>query len=172
MASSSSTIQADDTMDRLSSLKAFDETKAGVKGLVDTGITKVPKIFIQPRNDDVKPTSSSHKFPLIDLKDIAISRKEIVKQVGAASETLGFFQVINHGIPIRVMEEMLNGTRKFYEEDDELRKEWYTRDSSRRVIYNSNFDLYTAPAANWRDTLFCEMVPNLPDPHQLPPLCG
>ncbi|GMN32934.1 hypothetical protein TIFTF001_041832 [Ficus carica] len=31
--------------DRLSQLKAFDETKAGVKGLVDFGVTEIPHIF-------------------------------------------------------------------------------------------------------------------------------
>ncbi|KAM7462959.1 hypothetical protein LguiA_031080 [Lonicera macranthoides] len=36
--------------DRTSELKAFDETKAGVKGLVDAGITQVPRIFHQPPN--------------------------------------------------------------------------------------------------------------------------
>jgi hypothetical protein len=32
--------------DRMSELKAFDESKAGVKGLADAGVTKIPRIFI------------------------------------------------------------------------------------------------------------------------------
>ncbi|KAK9905424.1 hypothetical protein M0R45_000148 [Rubus argutus] len=35
--------------ERLQQLKAFDETKAGVKGIVDTGITKIPPIFVRPK---------------------------------------------------------------------------------------------------------------------------
>ncbi|PON66648.1 hypothetical protein TorRG33x02_267100, partial [Trema orientale] len=31
--------------DRATELKAFDETKAGVKGLVDAGIFEIPRIF-------------------------------------------------------------------------------------------------------------------------------
>ncbi|KAK3043433.1 hypothetical protein RJ639_002012 [Escallonia herrerae] len=31
--------------DRLQELKAFDESKAGVKGLVNAGVTKIPRIF-------------------------------------------------------------------------------------------------------------------------------
>lgn len=31
--------------DRMSELRAFDETKGGVKALVDAGITKVPRMF-------------------------------------------------------------------------------------------------------------------------------
>lgn len=32
--------------DRGTELRAFDETKAGVKGLVDAGFTKVPRMLI------------------------------------------------------------------------------------------------------------------------------
>lgn len=34
-----------DDYDRLSELKAFDDSKAGVKGLVDAGVTTIPAIF-------------------------------------------------------------------------------------------------------------------------------
>ncbi|KZV43843.1 1-aminocyclopropane-1-carboxylate oxidase1 [Dorcoceras hygrometricum] len=66
---------------------------------------------------------------------------------------------------------MLDGVRRFYEQDVEAKAEWYTRDFSRRVIYNSNFDLFTAPSANWRDTVYCQMAPNAPKPEELPVVC-
>ncbi|PHT83621.1 hypothetical protein T459_12064 [Capsicum annuum] len=57
--------------DKMRQLKAFDDTKAGVKVLVYAGITKVPQIFIiQPK----KKLESSDKygsqfiFPVIDLE--------------------------------------------------------------------------------------------------------
>lgn len=62
---------------------------------------------------------------------------------------------------------MLNGTRRFYEQDFEMKKKWYTRDSSRAAVYNTNFDLYKTVAANWRDTLYCVMKPEVPKPDQL-----
>lgn len=34
-------------LDRISELKAFDERKAGVKGLVDAGITQLPRLAFQ-----------------------------------------------------------------------------------------------------------------------------
>ncbi|KZV16369.1 hypothetical protein F511_12259 [Dorcoceras hygrometricum] len=66
---------------------------------------------------------------------------------------------------------MLDGVRGFYDQDVEAKAEWYTRDFSRRVIYNSNFDLFTAPSANWRDTVYCQMAPNAPKPEELPVVC-
>ncbi|XP_019195724.1 PREDICTED: 1-aminocyclopropane-1-carboxylate oxidase homolog 1-like [Ipomoea nil] len=166
------------TYDRKSELKAFDKTKAGVKGLVDAGITKVPGIFIHPKttqNYSSISTANKPKIPIIDLQGIhgnEMKRRQVVEAVGEASETWGFFQVVNHGIPGNVLEEIQRGIRGFHEQDTEVKKEWYTRGLTRMVSYNSNFDLYTAPSANWRDTLFCVMAPNPPHPQQLPPVCS
>lgn len=160
--------------DRDQELKAFDETKTGVKGLADGGITKIPRIFIQPPNYNPNPTNQNPIFPLINLESIhedPIKRKYVIYEVRAASETWGFFQVINHGICDGSLQEMLDGVRRFYEQEDEVKKEWYTRDSSRRVIYNSNFDLFSAPSANWRDTVYCQMAPDAPKPEDLPEVC-
>ncbi|KAH9602332.1 hypothetical protein KSS87_010914 [Heliosperma pusillum] len=66
---------------------------------------------------------------------------------------------------------MLKGARRFYKQDDELKKEYYTRDLSNKIIYNSNYDLYTGPAANWRDTFHCCMAPQPPRPEDLPSTC-
>lgn len=88
--------------DRKAELQAFDETKAGVKGLVDAGITILPNIFVQPQSEEVEiPSKKELTFPIIDLdciKEDKITRKKIVQQVVHVSDTWGFFQVINHGI--------------------------------------------------------------------------
>ncbi|CAN4121331.1 unnamed protein product [Withania somnifera] len=163
--------------DRKSELKAFDDTKAGVKGLVDAGISKVPQIFISPPDTTTKNSTSTTGqfiFPVIDLQSIhgdQINREKVVEEVRYASETWGFFQVINHGIPCDVMEEMIRGARNFHEQNTEIKKQWYTREFTKVIVYNSNFDLYSAPATNWRDTFFCIMAPNRPSPDELPQIC-
>lgn len=166
--------------DRLSEVKAFDETKAGVKGLVDSGITKIPRFFCNPSNDMINKCSTflgetrSSSIPVIDLKGLAedpVRRKEIVERVREASETWGFFQAINHGIPVSVMQEMENGVRRFFEQDTELKKEFYSRDVTRKVVYNSNHDLFSSPMATWKDSFFSYMAPNPPNPEELPEAC-
>ena len=165
--------EVSDDYDRSSELKAFDESKAGVKGLVDSGVSMVPRIFIQPP-DKLGTGNARFKFPVIDLHGVdsdPVRRKEIVEAVGEASETWGFFTVVNHGIPESMLEEMMDGARRFHEQDTEVKKKFYTRDLTREVIYNSNFDLYASKAANWRDTLYCLLAPHPLDPQQVPATC-
>uniref|UniRef100_A0A8R7Q7I9 Fe2OG dioxygenase domain-containing protein n=2 Tax=Triticum urartu TaxID=4572 RepID=A0A8R7Q7I9_TRIUA len=69
------------------------------------------------------------------------------------------------------MSEVLAAVRRFNEEPAEARAPYYTRDHRRRVRFNSNFDLFQSPAANWRDTLLLEMAPEPPSPEQIPPAC-
>lgn len=66
---------------------------------------------------------------------------------------MGFFQVVNHGIPVEILEEIMDGIRRFHEQDPELKKQFYSRYQSKKVSYFSNFDLFRSKAANWRDTL-------------------
>ncbi|GMI64200.1 hypothetical protein like AT1G06620 [Hibiscus trionum] len=167
-------VQSELKYDRVSEIKAFDETKAGVKGLVDARISEVPRIFHVPPDtlgETNVPIATQFHIPVIDLqgvKDDPGTRKEIVKEVLNASNEWGFFQIINHGIPVSILEEMKVRARMFFEQDDELKKQYYTRDNTKKVVYNTNFDLLTSPAANWRDSVYCNMAPDPPKPEELP----
>lgn len=157
--------------DRLHQLKTFDESKSGVKGLVDAGVTRLPPIFIRPpeelaaENSDLNETHFS--IPVVDLGDLPGA----VNAVRRAAEEVGLFQVVNHGIPGRVLEAMPAAARGFHELPMEMKREYYSREMGRKVKYMSNFDLYNSKAANWRDTLFCVMGPESFDPQELPLVC-
>jgi hypothetical protein len=162
--------------DRRSELKAFDDSKAGVKGLVDSGVADIPQIFIHESSTNDKFSSGHHNFtvPVIDFDGIhedASLRGKIVEELREACKKWGFFQVINHGISSSVLDDMINGVRRFHEQDTEVKKEFYTRDEMRKVAYNTNFDFYQAPAANWRDSLYCLVAPHPPRPEELPAVC-
>ena len=49
-------------------------------------------------------------------------------KVREALGTCGFFQIVNHDIPIFVLDEMLQGDRKFYKKDINFKKQYYIRD--------------------------------------------
>ncbi|GJT73682.1 2-oxoglutarate (2OG) and Fe(II)-dependent oxygenase superfamily protein [Tanacetum coccineum] len=126
--------------DRKAELKAFDETKTGVKGLVDAGITQVPRIFHVPSpqtlKNSVEQPLSKPTLPTIDLEGInkdPIRRKEVIKEVKDALESWGFFQMVNHGIPNSMLEEVKKAVKGFFEQDDEVKKQWYSRDTSGKI---------------------------------------
>jgi hypothetical protein len=155
--------------------RAFDETKAGVKGLLDAGLNKIPSFFHHQPDKYEKANNTSHVIPVIDLVDIdnkdSSIHQGIVDKIKEACETWGFFQIVNHGIPLSVLEELKDGVKRFYEQDTEVKKALYTRDKNRSFVYNSNFDIYNTLALNWRDTFICYLAPDTPKPEDFPVVC-
>ena len=154
-------------------VKEFDETKAGVKGLVDSGVKEIPRFFIHPpENLAAGNGGAGYEVPVIDLKGLERGeRAEIVRGIREASETWGCFQMVNHGIPMTIIEEMVEGVRRFHEQPQEVKMEWYSRDTKQPVRYYCNGDLHVSNAANWRDSISCEFPDGTLDPEALPLLC-
>jgi len=165
----------DSSYDRKAELTAFDESKAGVRGLIESGVTKIPRMFCRDTLNIIEhPVNSSNlSIPVIDLKNIHNNinhamRTEVIGQLKNACKNWGFFQVINHEIPINVLDEMINGIRRFHEQDVEVRKQFYNRGLDEKIIYYSNIGLYIEKSAIWRDSFGCTMAPNPPKPEELP----
>ncbi|PRQ36492.1 putative deacetoxyvindoline 4-hydroxylase [Rosa chinensis] len=125
--------------ERRSELIAFEDTKAGVKGLVDAGLTK------------------SQAFSTLNHKSRGREAMIMPKSV------------VNHGIPVDVLDRITNGIREFYEQDSELKKKFYKR-FGMKVFYQSNYNLYQSSAADWRDTFGCFVAPDPPKP-EVPSVC-
>uniref|UniRef100_A0A803M926 Fe2OG dioxygenase domain-containing protein n=1 Tax=Chenopodium quinoa TaxID=63459 RepID=A0A803M926_CHEQI len=167
--------------DRISELKAFDEGKLGVKGLVDAGIKKIPNMFIRPLEDRLKcfgTSSENISVPIIDFAYLNDENNDqtakIAKEIIMASKEWGFFQVINHGVPEELLEKMIDQCQMFHEQDAETKKKFYTRDfQSKTVYFFSNHDLYKSKAACWRDTFYINArhTSGEVDPKELPPIC-
>lgn len=168
--------QSNHLNNRFEMLEAFDATQSGVKGLIDTGISKIPRIFVRTCNElaqELTRDTAQVKVPLVDLTDIYSDterRKLIIEEMRIASETWGFFQVMNHGIPQAILDEMIDGVNKFNDAEAEEKRKYYTRDPKRRVKFCTNFDLFTSKTANWRDTLSISFAGEIPK-DELPPPC-
>ncbi|KAE9460679.1 hypothetical protein C3L33_07421, partial [Rhododendron williamsianum] len=116
--------------DRAQEAIAFDQSKTGVKGLIDSGVAKLPSIFIQPpgsRPDPSDVCTEELQVPVISLE--GRRRAEVVAEIREAAETWGFFQVVNHGVPLSAMSGLLEGIRRFHEQPGEVKKEFYSRDN-------------------------------------------
>lgn len=79
--------------------------------------------------------------------------------------------MVNHGIGLEVLEEMLDGIRRFHEQEAEERKRFYCRDKEKKVRYFSNGKLFSDMAAHWRDTISFVANPHLPNTAEMPHVC-
>lgn len=157
--------------DRLEQLKQFDESKIGVKGLVDKGLTTIPSFFIHSEEPNPEPKTrpgNNHSIPVVDF---SAPRETVVEQVHRASTSLGFFQIINHSVPVNAINRIVGSIKSFNEQNDELKMKYYSRDITRGAAYSTNFDLYNSKAASWRDTLQVRLTPTPPDWEYVPEVC-
>ncbi|KAG8472298.1 hypothetical protein CXB51_034351 [Gossypium anomalum] len=78
----------------------------GVKGLVDSGLSTVPEAYVQPPEERIdKENAIKYDLPPIDLSKLdghGPDHDEVANQIVTAAETLGFFQVVNHGVPLQL----------------------------------------------------------------------
>lgn len=157
-------------------VKEFDETKAGVKGLVDAGMTKLPRFFVHPPESlENPPPEFPLELPTVDFEGVleggGARRREVVKGIRAAASEWGFFRMVNHGVPSGVMEGMLEAVRRFHEQRKEEKVEYYSGDSRRMVRLNTNVPATEFDPACWRDILTCVFHDDSLDPQAIPLAC-
>lgn len=163
--------------DRKKEVKDFDDSKIGVKGLIDAGVNEIPPFFVHPTADLPPPplhsSQSDLELPVIDLSGASDleHRAAIVARIAEASRTWGFFQAVNHGIPEAVLDATIGAVRRFNELPVEEKAPYYRRVPGNGVSFATNFDLFVTKAASWRDTLQVRMGPAPVGPEELPPAC-
>ncbi|XP_061992058.1 1-aminocyclopropane-1-carboxylate oxidase homolog 1-like [Rosa rugosa] len=96
---------------------------------------------------------------------------EVAEGVRRAAETVGLFLVVNHGIPKRVLEEMLQAIRGFHELPKEVKAHYYSIDPKRKVKSAGSHKLGKPTSLPWRDSLLCDMISEPLDPQELPEIC-
>lgn len=157
---------------RSGELQAFDDTKAGVRGLVVAGILKIPRIFLHEQYMLEEKKISGLTVPTIDLGfSSSAARDGVVDQVRVACKEWGFFKITNHGIPAALIKKVMDVVKEFHEQEVETKKKYYARDFKNKVVFQSNFDLYKVSSTNWRDTLYLIMGPDPSHPQDLPHVC-
>ncbi|XP_010534882.1 PREDICTED: feruloyl CoA ortho-hydroxylase 1-like [Tarenaya hassleriana] len=127
----------------------------GVKGLSETGIKALPDQYIQPLeerliNQFVKLTDES--IPVIDMSDS--DQTNVAKAVCDAAEKWGFFQVVNHGVPLEVLESVKMATHRFFGLPVEEKRKFLAENSpSRTVRFGTSFSPHAEKALEWKDYL-------------------
>ncbi|GFP99597.1 hyoscyamine 6-dioxygenase [Phtheirospermum japonicum] len=118
-------------------------------------VQSVPENYIIP--PDKRP--GKHVFPVlndvpvIDLgKSEGHDRAEIIQQILNASQEFGFFQVINHDVPVTLMDDTMNVFKELFGMPAEYKASFYSTDINRKCrIYSSTMNYDNEEFHYWRD---------------------
>ncbi|KAF8039130.1 hypothetical protein BT93_B1624 [Corymbia citriodora subsp. variegata] len=155
----------------------------GVRHLCDAGIERIPRKYVFPvserpdlgteRSDVCYGSSRTLKLPVIDFAQLQGSnRSQVLERLANACEEYGFFQLVNHGIPSEVTEEMGRVGRRFFELPYEERCKYMNPDMRSPVRYGTSFNQNNDQIFCWRDflKLSCHPLPqHLPSWPSNPP---
>ena len=126
----------------------------GVKGLVDSGLQKVPERYIQPPQERInKLNSSPHEAQPIDLSRLhGPDHDQVAAEIVRAAETLGFFQVVNHGVRLQLLESLKASAHTFFSLPPE-KKVVYRKgvSPSPNMKYGTSFVPEKEEALEWKD---------------------
>ena len=116
------------------------------------------------------------QIPCVDLQGIETDgarRKEAVDEIRRAAETWGFFRITSHGVPISVMDGILEATRRFHEQPKEDKMHLYSADGRQSVrFYTINGTFQENHVASWRDALGFNFPDGVVDSQALPLVCS
>ncbi|KAL5079055.1 hypothetical protein RYX36_007476 [Vicia faba] len=126
----------------------------GIKGLVDSGLSEVPKIYIQPINERInKQDSKPCDTPPIDLSKLnGPEHEKVVNEIVRAAETLGFFQVVNHCVPLELLESVRDSAHSFFNMTPEEKVVYRNSASpSLKMRYGTSFAPEVEKVLEWKD---------------------
>lgn len=145
----------------------------GVKGLSETGIKALPDQYIQPFeerliNKFVNETDEA--IPVIDMSNPDESK--VAEAICDAAEKWGFFQVINHGVPLEVLDNVKAATHRFFNLPVEEKSKFTKENSlSTNVRFGTSFSPRAEKALEWKDYLSLFFVSEAEAEQYWPDVC-
>eukprot|EP01018_Ginkgo_biloba_P012088 Gb_21294 [translate_table: standard] len=136
-----------------------------VELLVENGISRIPDMYVRPPQErQYLPTCTSQvQVPLIDLSGLnseGIERENVLKQLGSACEEWGFFQIVNHGIPVTLMESMMGVAKDFFALSVEEKQAYAALPGIATQGYGNKYAQRENVTRDWRDYFYLLLQPH------------
>ncbi|KAL4296301.1 hypothetical protein GQ457_12G026540 [Hibiscus cannabinus] len=126
----------------------------GIKGLADTGIESVPQLYILPPEERLEPSSiSTHRsIPVIDVSNW--DDPVVTESICEAAGKWGFFQIINHGVPLEALDAIKEAAHRFFGlPSEERNKYWAGNSPTETVVLKTSFAPQAESVLEWKDYL-------------------
>nr|XP_043622504.1 flavanone 3-dioxygenase 3-like [Erigeron canadensis] len=116
----------------------------------------IPERYILPPMQRPDPSLVDHissGLPIIDLLMLKhpAHKSQLIDEVHAACKKLGFFQVINHGIPTSVMKDALDSAEEFFNLPNDEKMCFASADVHEPVRYGTSVNHGVDRVFYWRD---------------------
>ncbi|TVU08356.1 hypothetical protein EJB05_41759, partial [Eragrostis curvula] len=163
-----------------SAVAEFHETHAGVRGLVESGVTTVPPIFLMPATAPPLSSPAPTTAFAVPVVDLSLPRSDTVELVREAAASLGIFHVTNHGVHAGTVDSAISAVRAFHEQPVAARSAFYSAASVGAVVYSTSTNPApqrgqpaALPPLAWRDslTVHFDYGDDSAAPDDLPPVC-
>ncbi|KVH97174.1 hypothetical protein Ccrd_000734 [Cynara cardunculus var. scolymus] len=120
------------------------------------GGENIPERYVLPSLQRPNLSLLGHpsiSLPVIDLSSLndPLLRSQAVDEIHAACNKLGFFQVINHGIPTSVMEDALDTAKEFFLLPSEEKMQFASANVREPVRYGTSMNHVMDKVFYWRD---------------------
>lgn len=123
------------------------------------GLNALPKQYIQPLQEQITSSTvvNDDSIPVIDLsnwKNEDVDPKVVDDMICDAAGKWGFFQIVNHGIPLEVLESVKEATYRFFRlPANEKNKHSKENSPTNSVRYGTSFTPKAEKALEWKDFL-------------------
>ncbi|GAB4835312.1 hypothetical protein Ancab_039505 [Ancistrocladus abbreviatus] len=144
----------------------------GVTGLAEMGLKSVPDQYIQPVEERLESLklATDESIPIIDVCNW--EDQTVCDAICNASQKYGFFQIINHGIPMEVLEEVQAAAHRFFQLPTE-EKVKYKADAFKpgTAKMGTSFSPNKEKILEWKDYLSMQYVDDETASANWPPVC-
>ncbi|KAG5602637.1 hypothetical protein H5410_034007 [Solanum commersonii] len=102
----------------------------------------LPESYVRPESQRPRMSEVVDRDDLVPVIDMSCTdRNVIVHQIGEACRLYGFFQVINHSVSKKVMDEMLGVAHEFFKLPVEEKMKLYSDDPSKTMRLSTSFNV-------------------------------